>query len=436
MDLFKIMFGELTEIQKAVLDKAIDLTYGKKGINKDNKLSKEPPIMQDLYDELLKLYKENKKDEKTYRAILNRLGMYTSNGVFSFLNRQTNIDFSKDFVCFNIGAMPKQVKPVIMYLVLDYIYMKMKKNLERKILVVDESWSLLQTAEESSYIFEIVKTCRKFNLGLLMITQDVADLVNSKAGHAVLANTSYTFLLRQKPAVIKNVALTFNLSNSEKDFLVTAQKGQGILILENEHQELEVIASPKEHELITTNPDEMIAKDKNKSGTKILRQDVNIKLDLDKVVYSAWDKNIEERNFLLNNGFKTARFQNFKMGNPKLYFIKEQTPESLVHTFVCEIIIEELNKYTQHIERYRTEKPDIIFTNKKGETIALEIETGIGMNKHLDRLKVKFERVKKEYGDNVYIVLTDTSQINKYKRFDVKLLSRQNIPEFVKCNFE
>src|SRR3989338_5177585 len=231
MDLFKIMFGELTEIQKAVLDKAIDLTYGKKGINKDNKLSKEPPIMQELYDELLKLYKENKKDEKTYRAILNRLGMYTSNGVFSFLNRQTNIDFSKDFVCFNIGAMPKQVKPVIMYLVLDYIYMKMKKNLERKILVVDESWSLLQTAEESSYIFEIVKTCRKFNLGLLMITQDVADLVNSKAGHAVLANTSYTFLLRQKPAGIKNVALTFNLSNSEKDFLVLAIISSGLVVI-------------------------------------------------------------------------------------------------------------------------------------------------------------------------------------------------------------
>ena len=87
--------------------------------------------------------------------------MYTDNGVFGFLNKQTNIDFKNDFVCFNIGEMPKQVKPVIMYLLLDYIYMRMKKSLKRKVLVIDEAWSLLQGAEESSYIFEIVKTCRK-----------------------------------------------------------------------------------------------------------------------------------------------------------------------------------------------------------------------------------------------------------------------------------
>src|SRR3990167_9823998 len=99
-----------------------------------------------------------------------------------------------------------------------------------------------------------------------MITQDVTELVASKAGHAVLANTSYTFLLRQKPAVISGVVKTFNLSNSEKDYLISAEKGKGILILENEHQEIEVIASEKEHELITTNPDEMVAQTEKKKG--------------------------------------------------------------------------------------------------------------------------------------------------------------------------
>ena len=71
----------------------------------------------------------------------------------------------------------------------------MKNVKGKKFLVIDEAWSLLGRAEEANYIFEIVKTCRKYNMGLLLITQDVADLLGSKAGGAVLANSSYTFLL-------------------------------------------------------------------------------------------------------------------------------------------------------------------------------------------------------------------------------------------------
>ncbi|MEK6922145.1 MAG: DUF87 domain-containing protein, partial [Nanoarchaeota archaeon] len=278
MDIFHIMFGDLTEVQKSILDKAIDLTYGRKGINaKKISPNSAPPKMEDLFQEMKNLERKCAAQERvTYRALLNRLRMYTEGGVFSFLNKETNINFSNNFVCFNIGNMPKQVKPVVMYLVLDFVYMRMKKSLKRKLLVIDEAWAMLQTAEESSYIFEIVKTCRKYNLGLLMITQDVADLVGSRAGHAVLANTSYTFLLRQKPAVIDNVKKTFNLSAAEREYLMCAEKGSGILILENEHQELQVIASEQEHDLVTTNPDEMRKKTEKKEGIVIEKEKIDV----------------------------------------------------------------------------------------------------------------------------------------------------------------
>ena len=262
MDMFKIMFGDLSEIQRAILDRAINETYAKKGITADSFKNKKSPTLGDLYKVLTKMDKKASPMEKiTYRALLNRLYMYTD-GVFSFLNKQSSIKFNNKFVCFNIGNMPKQVKPLIMFLILDYVYMKMKESKERKLLVIDEAWSLLSRTEESSYIFEIVKTCRKFNMGLLLITQDVADLVNSKAGHAVLSNSSYSLLLRQKPAAIDAVKKAFNLSQMEKDYLLTATQGKGILIMDNDHQELEVIASPKEHELITTNADEVLSKGK------------------------------------------------------------------------------------------------------------------------------------------------------------------------------
>ncbi len=438
MDLFKIMFGDLTEIQKAILDKAIDLTYARKGINRDRYKGIKPPKLQDLYQILKNLERECAQQEKvTYRALLNRLGMYTENGVFSFLNRDTNINFSSNFVCFNIGSMPKQVKPVVMYLVLDFVYQRMKNSLRRKILVIDEAWAMLQTAEESSYIFEIVKTCRKFNLGLLMITQDVADLVASKAGHAVLANTSYTFLLRQKPAVIRNVSTVFNLSQAEKDYLISAQRGQGILILENEHQELQVVASKKEHELITTNPDEMVKLGEKKKGKVKDQEDINIKLDIEQDVHSIEGLSIEEQNFLVNNGYVLGSFCNFNDVRQAKYFVKRRPPEGPKHVFYVDLLCKEIRKKTKTVKISRTVNADIIFTNKAGEEIVIEVETGIMVDKKLKKKhhKNKFTDRKKQYGDKCYIFIPKRSMRNSYKRHKLPLLFRSQVQEFLKYQF-
>lgn len=433
MDLFKIMFnGELTEIQKAILDKAIDLTYAKFKINRDSYKKKTPPKMQDLYDTIKALDRKCTSSEKiTYRALLNRLRQYSKDGVFNFLNKDTEINFEKDFVVFNIGNMPKQAKPVVMYLVLDYVYMKMKESLNRKLLVIDEAWSLLQTAEESSYVFEIVKTCRKFNLGLLMITQDVADLVGSKAGQAVLANTSYTFLLRQKPAIISNVVRTFNLSGMEKDFLLTCRKGNGVLILENEHEELEIVASEKEHQLITTNPDEMIMQNEKKKPETNIRKVNKIELDIEQDVHSAKGLGMDENNFLFNHGYKLGSFVDIEKNSPESFLVKIRPPESTDHTFLAARIIERMLKKKAKAERFYTKKADIIFENKKGELVALEIETGKDYRKHRKRIDEKFERLKKEFGDNLHVILTDNRVKCSYEKYDVNLLLRKDIPGFI-----
>lgn len=437
MDLFQIMFGDLNELQKSILDRAVDMTYEDKGINKKDFESSEPPVLSDLYAMLLKLASSvPKQEEVTYRALLNRLLMYTEKGVFGFLDRQTQINFDNKFVCFNIGSMPKQVKPVVMYLVLDYVYMKMKDTQGRKLLVIDESWSLLQTAEESSYIFEIVKTCRKYNLGLLMITQDVADLVGSKAGHAVLANTSYTFLLRQKPAVMSNISRTFNLSQAEKDFLVSASLGTGILILENEHQEIEVIASPEEHKLITTNPDEMIklSEQKTPKEPKVKKESESANLDLTKIVFPAKGLTTLQVNVLNNHGYMMKKGYDLRSG-PHTHYVKERHPESLEHTLSVGVILEEIKKHTKKVWAYQTKKPDIIFKNKNGQEIVLEIETGKELKKHRDRTDKKFADAKKKYRDRVYIVLTDKDMRNSYAKYKITTLLKSDMLEFIRLQF-
>lgn len=438
MDMFQIMFGDINELQKSILDKAIDMTYENCGITRDDWENHEPPIMSDLFETLRKLEKTAVQQEKvTYRALMNRIQMYTKKGVFGFLDRQTQINFDNNFVCFNIGHMPKQVKPVVMYLVLDYVYMKMKGTSRRKLLVIDEAWSLLQTAEESSYVFEIVKTCRKYNLGLLMITQDVADLVMSKAGHAVLANTSYTFLLRQKPAVISNVIKTFNLSPAEREFILSAKLGAGILILENDHQELEVIASPEEHRLITTNPDEMVklSEQKQPKPSEKKKEAEKANIDLTRITIPAKGLTMLQQNFLNNQGYILTKGVGLKSGGPKGYFVKPRPPESTEHSLLVGLIVEELKKHTESVDAYSSRKPDIIFKNKAGQEIILEIETGKSLKKNRDWTDQKFYEVKKKYGERAYIVLTDKDKKNSYSKYGLPILLRKDMIKFIQLQF-
>ena len=269
-----------------------------------------------------------------------------------------------------------------------------------------------------------------------MITQDVADLVSSKAGHAVLANTSYTFLLRQKPAIISNVVKTFNLSQTERDFLVSAKLGSGILILENEHQELEVIASPEEHKLITTNPDEMIRiyEQKKPKETEIKKETEQANLDLTKLVFPAKELSILQMNVLNNHNYILKKGHGLESG-PHSYYVKQRHPESLEHTLLVGLILEEIKKYTGKVWTKQTKEPDIIFINKVGQEIVLEIETGKGLEKHKDRVDEKFTELKKKYGDRGYIVLTDMNKFDSYSRYGVRIIGRNKIKAFTELQF-
>ncbi len=442
MDMFGVMFGELGEIQKAILDRAVSKTYDRRGINEATYNDKVPPTLEDLYVEVERMSREATGYERTaYAMLTNRLRMYVD-GVFSFLNRQTKLDINNDFVTFNIGNMPKQVKPVMMFLILDYVYSKMKSNKERKLLVIDEAWSLLQNTGEEGYVFEVVKTCRKFNLGLLLITQDVADLLNSKAGRAVLANSSYTILLRQKPAVIDSVQDTFHLSSSEREHLLTSNVGEGLLMMENDHQELKIIASPQEHELITTQPDELLAQDANiPPDTPPAKREVLINLDVNKGFFKKSALSEEEIEFLLKNGYVQSSHVPLDSRNYANFLVKKIGWHTNEHTFLVHAVYEEILRYTNNVktdETARTDSinPDIIFTNERGEEIALEIETGSNLKYHRAYIERKVAQLNKRYPNRWHFILTSTFWRQRYANaFGGFVLLRHHVPRFLKRQF-
>jgi len=289
----------------------------------------------------------------------------------------------------------------------------MKANLDRKILLIDEAWTLLSRAEDAGYIFEIVKTCRKFNLGLLLINQEVEGLLDSKAGKSVLANSAYTFLMRQKPSVIDNICKTFNLSDNERVHLLTAPIGEGLLIMEDDHSEMKVIASKKEHELITTNADELkTANDKNKESKP--KQNVTIKIDENKRFFHKKGLSKDEVKFLLNEGYQIKRFKSLVSNRMEPFLLKPRHNESYMHLFMTYNISEFLEKHGIKTELYTTKKPDIVF-KVKGKTYAIEVETGTAFSK-INNFEEKVNLLNNDY-DNWFFVVTNKNKVKKYKKY-------------------
>jgi type IV secretory pathway VirB4 component len=425
IDLMKIMLGDLSESQLSWIDRAIGEAYARKGItNEESTWQNEPPILEDLL-KILEVYekKANQNEKSTLRSLINRLTMYVT-GVFSFMNKHTKIAFGNKLVCFDVGNMPKQVKPAVMFLVLDYVYMKMKSDLSRKILLIDESWSLLGRSEDASYIFEIVKTCRKFNLGLLLINQEVEGLFATQAGKSVLANSAYTLLMRQKPAVIKDICNTFHLSENERQHILTCGIGEGLLIMEDDHSKIKVVSSPEEHKIITTNPDEINEREKAKKESERAnaqpKTKVKINLDDSKGCFLLKKLNEEEIKYLTSKGYKISEHKSFLSKKPQMYMLRPRFNESAGHCFVIHDIKNYLEKRNIKVETPTTKKPDVIF-ERNGKTFAIEVETGACIS-NMKKFREKLE-VLKGY-KNWFFVVTNKKPASKYRKFGKTLEPR------------
>lgn len=168
-----------------------------------------------------------------------------------------------------------------------------------------------------------------------------------------------------------------------------------------------------------------------------LKEDILITLDREQDVHPAWNKSIIEHQFLKNNEYALCCFHNLENGRQKPYYVKKRHPESAIHTFYVDLIYWEIRKYTKEVEKYRTEKPDIIFTNKVGQEIAIEVETGIGVKSPSKKEyhNEKFARCREKWANRCYIFLIRKDLKNSYKRHKLPILFRLQIKEFVRLQF-
>ena len=249
--LFKLMLGAVTPEEEALLDEAIIQTYALKDITPagDNS-GGQTPLLSDFRNIIEGL--------AGAESLVTRIKKYTDGTYAGFLNQPTNVPLDKQLVVFSIRDMEEELKPIAMYLVLNYIWSKVRTERKKRILAVDEAWLLLKYEAGGLFLFNIAKRARKYYLGLTTISQDVADFLNSQYGKAIVTNSSIQVLLKQSPATIELVQNTFHLTDSEKFYLLEATIGHGLFFAGNNHVGIRVVASYAEDQIITSDPRQLL----------------------------------------------------------------------------------------------------------------------------------------------------------------------------------
>jgi len=251
----KLVLGDLDSSQSAILDRAIITTYRLSGITMDPKTQKLPaPLMEDLYKVLIGM------EEAPSKELAFRLERFIKGSLAGIFSAASNINLDNNLVVFSVRDLADQLRPLAMYLILDYIWTKVRSTMKKRLLIVDEAWYMMQNEDSAEFLTGIAKRARKYYLGVTTITQDVEDFLSTDRGKAIISNSSIQVLLKQAPASIDKVAETFNLSEGEKMLLLSAGVGQGLFFAGPTHVAMSVVASPVEHQLITTNPQELLAK--------------------------------------------------------------------------------------------------------------------------------------------------------------------------------
>ena len=209
--------------------------------------------MEDLYKVLLGFEEEGAK------GLAERLERYVRGSLAGIFDQRSNIDIKNTLTVFNVRELEDKLRPIAMFIILDFIWNKIKKEMKKRILIVDEAWYLMQYPDSAKFLFSIAKRARKYYLGLTTITQDVEDFLASEFGKAIVTNSSIQILFRQHPAAIDQVADVFYLSDGEKRLLLSANVGEGLFFAGSNHVALQVVASPEEHRLVTSKPSEILA---------------------------------------------------------------------------------------------------------------------------------------------------------------------------------
>lgn len=235
-----LMVDGLSAREKAALDKSILKIYGRP--------KKKQPLLEDLFSELHALGQLD---------MCERMEKYISGSLAQVFNAQTNIDLSNRLVVFDIKDLSESLRPLMMLIVSNFVQNQVKAKPEKRLLVIDEAWMLLEDEVSARFVAGMVRRARKYYLGVMIISQQANDFLGNEYGRAIASQSALRIFMRQDSTTIANVVSEFNLSEYESHYLLTCQRGEALIVADQNHAAVSIVASDEEHPLITTNPNEI-----------------------------------------------------------------------------------------------------------------------------------------------------------------------------------
>ncbi len=246
--LMNLMLWKLNWNESSIMEKAIIITYNLKWITlEDDDINwKEIPTMKDLYSVL--------ETMDWALDLTQRLEKYTT-WIFSWLfSELTNISLKEWLQVFSVRDLDDILRPTAMYIILSYIWNRVRSSNKKRLLVIDEAWNIMQHEDSAKFLFWLVKRARKYNLWVTTITQDVEDFLWSSFWKPIVTNSSIQLLLKQSPASIDALQNIFKITDQEKYILLNSSVGQWLFFAWSEHVWIQVIASYYEEQIVSTNP--------------------------------------------------------------------------------------------------------------------------------------------------------------------------------------
>lgn len=249
-EIISLMAEGLTAEEKSVVDQAIIKTYKKAGWSTKKSVRPKKIVYPLLYDFYMTL--KSLKQVKLCR----RLEKYTTGSLSEVFQDQTNIELDNRLVVFDTKDLPESLREIMHLVVAQFVQNQVKSQPCKRLLVIDEAWLMLQHEESARFISGLVRRARKYYLGVSIISQQANDFLQNVYGRAIASQSALRILMRQDTTTIRNVAQEFQLSEYEQKFLLTCERGEALIIADQHHVIVKVMASEEEHPLITTDPAE------------------------------------------------------------------------------------------------------------------------------------------------------------------------------------
>jgi len=395
---FEMMIGTISDAGFAILEDCVNVAYLKKGITDDRTTwDREPPVMSEFYEVLYSYVNGSIEGAEHFDhservsalALARKIKRFATGTYRSFYDGQSTIDFGGKLINYDISAVPKDVQNGVMYLIMSqmYDYMSAKQRGNRT-LYIDEAWAIL--ASNAEHVHNMMKTCRSRRMGIVAITQDLADVMKSGIDEAILNNVGTHIVMKMSADYGNILGKKIGLTPSQSAELPRLKKGEGYIVTNGNAMKFRIPVSERELNLIESSADFK----KQAIGT----------LDLTKNFYRCKDLSASDILWMTDAARGKDRFTRYDrektLGRGTADYLIKSLPknQSAGHYIVVKLIAElaESMGLSATINDYGHDF-DVVVENANSFVLGFEVETG--KNKRDDVL-AKVERLNKRCAEN------------------------------------